>query len=151
MPRTIDTWNSVMGSPLLTDAMKQVYYVLWSPPEGLTKGEIERACRDQGIQKDAAAPWDKQIPVMVKMGLLKKGNKRHCSVKNKEDVAWMLTDLAVPIKPKSNKPSAKAYLKGVAQLEMLIVHHDTRGDGLITPELRKLYDWVRDKVPEPKA
>jgi hypothetical protein len=151
MPRTDETWALVMASPLMNDAMKQVYYVLWQPPEGLTKGEIEMTCKAVGIPKNPEAPWEKQIPVLVKMGLLKKGNKRHCKAKNKEDVAWVLTDLAVPIRPKANKPAAKAFLKAVAQFEMLMVHHDSRGDGLVTPELRKLYDWIRDKVPEPTS
>jgi hypothetical protein len=139
-----------MSSPLMNDVSRQVYYVLWQYPEGLTKYEVTQLCEGQGIQKTPGQPWEKQVALMAKMGITQKGNKRHCRVKNKEDVVWTLTDASVVIKPKAGKPSGKQYIKAVAQLEMLIVHHDTKADGLVTPELRKLYDWVRDKVPDPK-
>lgn len=151
MPRTNETWAAVMNSPLMNDVSKQVYYTLWSYPEGLTKGEIEDLCEKQGIAKTPGLPWGKQVAVMSKMGLTVKGNKRHCRAKNKEDAVWLLTDATEIIKPKANKPSGKQFLKAVAQFEMLLLHHDTKGDGLVTPELRRLYDWVRDKVPDPKS
>lgn len=146
--RNDQTYASVMSSPLMTNEMKQVYWVLWSPPEGLTKGEIEAACKAQNWTKNSSAPWDKMVSAMVKMGLVKKGNKRHCSVKNKEDFAWVLTDSATPSRVKAPRPSPKQFLKAVAQFEMVIAHHDSHGGNFITPELRKLYEWVRDKVPE---
>lgn len=149
MARTNETYYAVINSPLLTDAMRQVYHVLWTPVEGLTKAEIVQQCELQGMQKNNNDPWEKAVPVMVKMGILKKGNKRHCTAKHKEDVTWLLTDSA-PAKPKANKPSAKQYIKAIAQFEMLIAQHKSYGDGLITPELEKLYDWVRDKVPDQK-
>jgi len=145
--RNDQTYAAVMGSPLLTNEMKQVYWILWSPPEGLTKGEIEASLKAQNITKNPNAPWEKLIPIMVKMGVVQKGNKRHCTVKNKEDVAWTLTDSSMPSKPKAPKPSPKQFLKAVAQFEMVIAHHDSHGGNFITPELRKMYEWIRDKVP----
>lgn len=140
----------------MTLEMQQVYYILWAPHlgrqpvEGLTKAEIVQCLELIGQRNNQAAPWEKVVPVMVKMGLLKKGNKRHCTVKNKEDVVWTLTDLATPVRPKANKPSAKQFVRAVAQLESIIAHHTSLGDGFVTDELRKLHEWIRDKVPEPK-
>lgn len=157
MARTNETYFAVINSPLMTDTLKQIYHVLWAPTvrgnpaEGLTKAEIVQNCEYMGCSKNPADPWEKAVPLLAKMGLAKRGSKRHCTVKNKEDVTWFLTDASVPLKTKSNKPSAKQYIKGVAQLEALIVHHTAQGDGLITPELTKLYEWVRDKVPELKG
>lgn len=154
MARTNDTYHAVMASPLLSDDLKQIYYVLWTPfaggaqVEGLTKAEVVANCELNGFQKLHGSPWDKGVATLVKMGLVKKGNKRHCTVKHKEDATWSLTDAGLPVKPKANKPSAKQYIKGIAQFEMLIAQHKSYGDGLITPELEKLYEWVRDKVPE---
>jgi hypothetical protein len=81
------------------------------------------------------------------MGLVEKGDKRHCPVSNKEEQAWEITNLAQPIKPKANKPSAKAFTRGVDQLEMLMMHHQSQGDGLVTADLQLLFGWVKDKVP----
>lgn len=145
MARTTETYTAIMGSPLMTSELQQIYWVLWGYEWGLTKGETVAALKAQ-IQPANDKGWEKGMGTLLKMGLLKKGNKRHCTAKNKEDVVWMLTDRAEPIKPKAAKPSAKAYLKAIAQFEMVIAHHDSKGDGFITPELRKLYDWVRDKV-----
>lgn len=144
--RTTDTYNAVMASPLMTPPLQQVYWALFPQQEGLTKGEVEMACLKQGWNKDSTLPWEKALPLLVKMGLCKRGSKRHCTARQKEDVLWVLTDSFTPTAPKPNKPSAKAYLKAVAQLEAVILHHDQRGDGYITPELRKLYEWVKGKV-----
>lgn len=145
MPVPDSTFQQVMSSPLMTVTLQQIYWVL-QQHDGLTKGEVTKTLQHYNVQEDEKNRWEKQIPVLVKMGLLKKGNKRHCTAKNKEDATWWLTELAVPLKPKANKPSAKAYLKAIAQFEMLIAHHDSKGDGMVTPELRKLYEWNRDKV-----
>jgi hypothetical protein len=146
MPRNDQIYNSVMASPLMTQPMQQVYWALWPYEQGLTKGEVTAALRNVGTVMDEKNPWEKQLPLMVKMGIIKRGNKRHCTAKNKEEVVWLLTDVATPLKPKSNKPSAAVYKRAVAQLESVIAHHDQHGDGFITPDLRKLYEWVRDKV-----
>jgi hypothetical protein len=146
MPRNDQIYNSVMASPLMTPVMQQVYWALWPYEAGLTKGEVTLALRNANVVMDEKNTWEKQFPVMFKMGLLKKGNKRHCTAKNKEDVLWLLTDVATPAKPKANKPSAKVYTRAVAQLEAVIAHHDQAGDGFITADLRKLYEWVRDKA-----
>lgn len=154
--RTEATYHAVMNSPLMTQELQQIYWVMWAPQlrgqpvESLTKAEMLQALELAGLRNNPASPWEKAIPIMSKMGLLKRGNKRHCTVKQKEDVTWQLTDANVPIKPKANKPSAKKFLKGVAQLESLIAHHDGIGDGYITQELRELHAWIRDKVPDPK-
>lgn len=155
--RTEATYNAVMGSPIMTDEGRQIYYVLWSPQlqgrlveGGLTKAEIAYNCELMGCKRNPDAPWEKVVGVLKKMGLVKQGNKRHCTVKNKEDATWQLTDAQEPVRPKADKPSAKAYVKGVAQLETLIAHHKSQGDHLITPELEKLYEWVRGKVPDQK-
>jgi hypothetical protein len=145
MPVSDQTYNSVMGSPLMTVPLQQIYWVLQTH-DGLTKGEITKTLQHYNAKEDETAKWERQVPLLVKMGLIKKGNKRHCTVKNKEDVTWSLIDGAAPSKPKAPKPSPKAFLKAVAQLEMLIAQHDQRGDGMVTPELRKLYEWNRDKV-----
>lgn len=147
--RTTETYNAVMTSPLMTPVLQQVYWALFPHEGGLTKGEVEMACLHQRWQKDPNAPWDKQLPILVKMGLCKRGNKRHCTAKNKEDATWVLTDSYTPVAPKANKPSAKQYAKAVAQLETIMAQHDQRGDGMVTPELRKLYEWVRGKVAAP--
>lgn len=144
--RTHETYNAVMASPLMVPPLQQIYWALFPHAEGLTKGEVEMACIKAGYQKDASLTWDKALPILVKMGLAKRGSKRHCTARQKEDVAWVLTDSFTPVAPKPNKPSTKQYLKAVAQLEAVIVHHDQKGDGFITPELRKLYEWVRGKV-----
>ena len=154
--RTEATYHAVMSSPLMKQELQQIYWIMWAPQlrgqpvESLTKAEILQSLELAGLRNNPAAPWEKAIPELSKMGLIKRGNKRHCTVKQKEDVTWLLTDAQAPIKPKANKPSAKKFLKGVAQLESLIAHHDGLGDGYITPELRELYAWVRDKVPDPK-
>lgn len=147
--RTDQTYYAVMQSPYMTDPLKQIYHALWTAP--LTKGEVKMACMNMGLQDNPGAPWEKQVGVLAKMGLAKRGDKRHCKAKNKPDVVWELTDLSAPVRPKATKPSAKAYTKAVAQLETVIALHDQAGDGLISPELRKLYEWVRDKVAEPTA
>lgn len=155
--KTEATYQAVMSSPLMTTELQQIYWVMWSPQlrgqsvESLTKAEIVQALEMQGMHNNPGAPWEKAVPALVKMGLLKKGNKRHCTVKNKEEVTWLLTDSSTPLKPMAPKPSAKQYVKSIAQLEAIIAHHDAHGDGFITPELRKLYEWVRDKVPTPKT
>lgn len=146
MARNDQIYQSVTTSPLMTAAMNQVYWALWPYEQGLTKGEVAMALHNAHVVANDKEPWEKQLPLMAKMGLVKRGNKRHCTAKNKEDVVWLLTEQAVPVKPKANKPSAKAYLKAVTQFEALITQHDQAGDGLITPELRKLYEWVRDKA-----
>lgn len=130
----------------MTQPLQQVYWALWPYEQGLTKGEVAAALRNSGAIENDKTPWEKQLPLMAKMGLVKRGNKRHCTAKNKEDVLWVLTDVATPIKPKANKPSAAVYKRGVAQLESIFAHHDQAGDGFVTPDLRKLYEWVRDKV-----
>lgn len=145
MPRNDQVYNAVTSSPLLTTPMQQVYWALWPYEAGLTKGEVTMALRNAQVVMDEKNPWEKQLPIMAKMGIVKRGNKRHCTAKNKEEVLWLLTD-AMPVKPKANKPSAKVYAKAVAQLETVIAMHDQAGDGLITADLRKLYEWVRDKV-----
>ncbi len=143
MARNDQTYAAVMGSPLMTPELQQIYWLLWGYEQGLTKGEIVAGLKAQ-VQPANDRGWEKGVSALSKMGLLKKCTKRHCTAKNKEDAVWLLTDLAVPIKPKAPKPSAKAYLAAVAQLEMLMAHHVN--DGLVTPELRKLHAWVRDKV-----
>ena len=145
MPRNDQVYNAVMASPLMTVPMQQVYWALWGYEAGLTKGEVANVLRQAGTIADEKAPWEKQLPIMAKMGIVKRGNKRHCSAKNKEDVLWLLTE-ATPVKPKANKPSANVYKKGVAQLESIIAYHDQQGDGFITTDVRKIYEWVRDKV-----
>jgi hypothetical protein len=144
MPVSEQTYAATMSSPLMTVPLQQVYWALQSWGE-LTKGEITAALKANGVQQDEANPWEKQVPILVKMGVLKRGNKRHCRAKNKEDAVWVLLE-KTPVKPRAAKPSAKAYLKAVAQFEMVIAHHDGKGDGMITAELRKLYEWTRDKV-----
>lgn len=139
-----------MSSPLMTDALKQVYYVLWPYPAGLTKGEAAAACKAQSWTPDTRNPWDKAVAHLEKMGLAKKGDKRHCTAKNKPEPVYFLTDLTTPIRLLAPKPTGKTYTRGVAQFEMVIAHHDSHGDNFITPELRKLYEWVRDKVPDKK-
>lgn len=149
MPVPQETFQAVMSSPLMTVPLQQVYWVL-QQHDGLTKGEITKTLQYYNTVEDEKNKWEKQVPILVKMGLVAKGNKRHCTAKNKEDATWSLTQLAVPKKPKVNKPSAKAYVKAIAQFEMVIAHHDQKGDGMITEELRKLYAWTRDKVEPPK-
>jgi hypothetical protein len=142
--RTIEMYHAVMSHPLMAaPELQQVYWALFSVEQGLTKGEVDLACQRQGWPK---AAWEKQLPVLAKMGLVKRGNKRHCTAKNKEDVVWLCTDSATPEAPKANKPPAKQYAKAVAQFEAIIIYHESRADGLLTPELRKLYEWVRGKV-----
>lgn len=154
MARTQETYYAVMNSPLVTDAEKQAYHILWTPTlgnqlvtDGLTKGEVAMQCELQGWPKTASESWEKAVAMLSKFGLVKKVTKRHCTAKHKEDVVWALTD-SLPIKPKANKPSAKQFPKAVAQMEMMMVYHESRGDGMVTPELTKLYEWVKDKIPE---
>jgi hypothetical protein len=151
--RTLETYHAVMQSPLMTPELQQIYYVLFSgsPETALTRAEIEAACKAQNWVDNDKAPWRKALPYLVKMGLMKRGNKRHCTQTNKPEVTWYLTDSAVPIKPKPAKPSGKQFIRAVAAFEALIVRHEQAGDMTVTPELRKLYEWIRSKVPEKAA
>lgn len=144
MPVSDQIYIATMNSPLMTVPLQQVYWALQTYGE-LTKGEITASLKSSNVVPDDANPWEKQVPLLVKMGVLKRGNKRHCRAKNKEDAVWVLLPKA-PVRPKAAKPGAKAYLRALAQFEMVIAHHDGKGDGMITAELRKLYEWTRDKV-----
>jgi hypothetical protein len=143
--RNPETYQRVMGSGLLSVPMQQVYWALWQFPQGLTKGELELFLRQNSVSKDENAPWDKQVGVMVKMGIVAKGDKKHCPAKNKEDATWRLTS-SLPTKPKAGKPSAKRYKKAVEQLEAILSQHRGLGDGMVTPEVQALYEWVKDKI-----
>lgn len=141
------TYDSVMSSPLMTPQTQQVYWVLWSAMDGMTRGEIKHACEAQQWQEDETNTWSKTVSLMSKMGLVEKGNKKHCPVAGKEDQLWEITNKTQPIKPKANKPAAKMFERGVEQLEVILATHDARGDGLVTEDVRRVFEWVKDKVP----
>ena len=145
--RDPNTYSLVQGSSIAT-ACKYVYWVLWGTIEGATKGEIARACTAQGWQEDKKETWSKTVSLLSKLGLVEKTNKRHCPVANREDQVWEITNRGVPLVLKVNKPSAKAFKRGVEQFEMLLMHHQSKGDGLVTDDLHKLFHWVQDKLPK---
>lgn len=148
MVRTPEHWSAVMASPLMTKEIYEVYSALWGAQDGLTRGEIERQCLSWGWQKNPEKPWDKTVALMSQMGIAKRGSKRHCSVKNKPDVVWVLTEATVLRKPKVPKPSAKKYAAAVRELQQMLDYH--RQGGPVSAELEKLVSWVVDKAPEVK-
>jgi hypothetical protein len=150
MARTQEQWNAVMSSPLMTREIYEVFFTLWSSPTSLTKAEVDAACKHYNFVKNQGAPWEKQLPLMRQMGIVKQDNKRHCSVKNKPETTWTITDATTLKKPKVAKPSAKKFALAVAQLDQLIAYHERAQDGAITADLKKLADWVRDKVQPAK-
>lgn len=147
--RDPQTYSMVQGSTQLTTACKYVYWVLWGAIEGATRGEVARGCTAQGWTEDKKETWSKTVSLLSKMGLVERTNKRHCPVANKEDQVWEVTNRGVPLVPKINKPSAKSFRRGVEQFEVLLLHHQSKGDGLVTDDLQKLFHWVSDKAPKP--
>ena len=141
------TYAAIMAENI-SPAVKCVYWVLWQYPDGLTRGEIGRRCAQQGWQEDETETWSKTVSHMFKVGLLEKGSKRHCEIANKEDQVWEITTAKTTKRVKAPKPSAKKYAKAVDQLEILIIHHSHAGDGMVTDELKGLFEWLKDKLPE---
>ena len=144
------TYEGVSRSSLLTPACQQAYWALWGAIDGLTRGQVAQVCAGKGWKESGKDTWSKAISLLVKMGVVEKGNKRHCPVTNKEEQAWEVSKQAAPIKPKANKPSAKMFERGVEQLEILLLSHQSKGDGLVTEDLQRLFEWVKDKVPTSK-
>lgn len=146
--RDPNTYALVQAAPSVTNACKQVYWVLWGAIEGATRGEVAKACTTQGWTEDKKETWSKTVSLLSKLGLVERTNKRHCPVANKEDQVWEVTNRGVPLLLKVNKPSAKAFRRGVEQLEVILLHHQSKGDGLVTEDLQRLFTWVQDKVPK---
>jgi hypothetical protein len=140
------TYTSVMDSSLLSNVCKVVYWAMWGRVDGLTRGELSSVCTEAGYQEETKNSWSKALSELSKMGLVEKADKRHCPVASKPDQVWEVTNKATPVKPKAPKPSAKAYVRSVEQLEMIMHHHSARGDGMVTDDLHKLFNWLKDKI-----
>jgi hypothetical protein len=145
--RDPNTYNTIAGLDLHS-AIKCAYWVLWNNPDGLTRGEIARDCKAQGWEEDETLTWSKTVSEMSKLGLVERGIKRHCAEANKEDQVWEITNATTVKRIKAPKPSTKKYERAVDQLEILMIHHDGKGDGMVTPELRDLFSWLKDKISD---
>jgi hypothetical protein len=119
----------------LTLAQWQTYEMLWHFGPLDSKAVNEKAVASYGAQ--AKPPWGRQLKGLAALGLVAAQGGQY-------DVTGAGALQAAASKPK--KPSAKKFKKGIEGLELLFIKHESLDDGLATPEVQGVIDWLKGKL-----
>lgn len=114
----------------------QTYEMLWHYGPLDAKAVNERAVASYGAQ--AKPPWGRQLKSLAALGLIGVAQTGGYDVTG--------AGALQPVTTKPKKPSAKKFKKGIEGLELLYIKHESLNDGLATPEVQGVIDWLKGKL-----
>jgi hypothetical protein len=133
--------TSLMAYALLRERLTRVQFATYKHVDahpGLTGGEIERAM---------SATHRKRLSDLEKLGVVRQGPERACSITNQKCVTWYVIPDAVPrkrVRTKPPKPSEiLAFVEEVERVHAVVAASNGLGLGL---SATKVLAWLRERA-----
>jgi len=139
-PTSAQTYYSILQSGQLGERQLKVLKLL-TDKGPLTGSEVNEALD--------SSSGHKRLSELCKMGVVRAGNPRLCSVTKREAIAWEVTGRMPSKKPPNpdTTPSRKQFEDGLAEIRALIVFRKLHDPAYkVPPELTQVGLWLRKKA-----